>query len=78
MYAHLNTQLFQVRWPTELGDVPHVAGRPLLPGERSVLPVYDPRRGFYSPKEAGAQPVDGDEASLEIAENAAEEEAGAG
>lgn len=56
VYAHLNTQLFQVLWPTVAGPTTgglagsrgHVAGRPLLPTERSTWPVYDPERGFYT------------------------------
>jgi hypothetical protein len=55
VYAHLNTQLFQVIWQDGTSRVPHVAGRPLLPGERSVLPAYDPQRGFYSVREADSQ-----------------------
>jgi len=48
-YQHLNTQLFQVSWPLPEGnDWLHVAGRPLLPGERCLLPVFDPKRGFYA------------------------------
>jgi hypothetical protein len=48
-YMHSNTRLFQVHWP--LGDSsewPHVAGRPLLPGERSTLPAFDPVSGVFS------------------------------
>lgn len=50
VYSSSNTQLFQVLWSRREADAPHVTGRPLLPGERSVLPTYDPERGFYSPR----------------------------
>jgi hypothetical protein len=74
VYAHLNTQLFQVVWPN--GDVrtPHVAGRPLLHAERSVWPVFDPERGFYAPEDAPwEQDVDDD-----LASSTSAEETGAG
>lgn len=65
VYAHLNTQMFQVHWPTKLGKLPHVAGRPLLPGERSVLPVFDPSHGFYSPQQADARTDQVDDVSTD-------------
>lgn len=45
---HLKTCLYQVAWPLAGEDEfrPHMTGRPLLPGEKSVWPVYDPRVGF--------------------------------
>ena len=59
VYEHLNTQLFQVLWdapkeptsedPSTFRTVGHVAGRPLLPNERCVLPLYDRQRGFWTP-----------------------------
>lgn len=72
VYAHLNTQLFQVLWPAGAdGSIPHVAGRPLLPDEKSVLPVFDPVRGFYSRRGAATEEAD-------AGENTVEEETGAG
>ncbi|MHA7133781.1 hypothetical protein [Oerskovia turbata] len=58
VYAHSNTRLFRVLWPTSSGaDMPHVAGRPLLPGEQSSLPAYDPVKGFYSIRDLTAVSV---------------------
>lgn len=56
VYAHLNTQLFQVLWPVGGHDAtPHVAGRPLMPDEKNVLPVFDPVRGFYSSRDSASK-----------------------
>ncbi|WP_415957515.1 hypothetical protein [Streptomyces sp. 021-4] len=63
-FQHLNTQLYQVLWPENGSGIshPHMTGRPLLPGERSIWPLFDPLKGFPSlPQESG----DGDYAHAE-------------
>lgn len=57
VYGSLNSMLFQVKWSPD-GSSPsisHVAGRPLLPGERCLWPLFDPALGFYSIRQIEAK-----------------------
>ncbi|MBB2903579.1 hypothetical protein FHR75_004422 [Kineococcus radiotolerans] len=48
IYRSMNTCLFQVRLGDSAATDSYVMGRPLLHGEKSDFPVFDPKIGFHS------------------------------
>ncbi|MCZ4587720.1 hypothetical protein O4328_29200 [Rhodococcus opacus] len=49
VYRHLNSQLFMVQEQyQDYGRIAHIAGRPLINGERNDYPTYTPEVGFFA------------------------------